>query len=287
MKILLILLCVGLGLFLWRKILGLFKFPKISAIAIFTGAVKVGKSGVSLACAYQKYRIVHRIWRIRSIVRKVFGKMPIEEPLFYSNIPLAGIKYCDLELDHILRKKRFAFGSVVFIDEGSLLADCYLSKIKGNVDCDLSIELLKFVKLFGHETHGGYLIINSQSMSDLSIAIRKCTNQIFYIHSTHSWRLLPVSFCKVREERYSEDGTSVNAYTADIEDSLKTILIRKKIFKMYDRFAFSSLTDNLPVEVISYRNRIGDNIKAEKITSFRKEFVDLFDKLKGDKKNEK
>lgn len=284
MKFLLWFILICIALFFIRKFLSFFKFPKISAIAIFTGGVKVGKSGVSLACAYQKYRLVHRSWRIRSIVRKIFRKSPIEEPLFYSNIPLAGIPYCDLEIDHILRKKRFAFGSVVFIDEGSLLADCYLSKIKGNVDCDLSIELLKFVKLFGHETHGGYLIINSQSMSDLSIAIRKCTNQIFYIHSTHSLPILPISFCKIREERYSEDGNAVNSYNDDIEESLKTVLFRKKIFKMYDRFSFSSLTDNLDNSVKKYRHSIGENIKAEKITSFRKEFAELYEKLKGEKK---
>lgn len=287
MKVLIWLLIVGAVVFLWRKILSFFKFPKISAIAIFTGAVKVGKSGVSFACAWQKYRSVHFWWFVRSFFRKIFKKQAIEEPLFYSNVPLAGVKYHDLEIDHILRKKRFAFGSVVFIDEGSLLADCYLSKIKGNVDCDLSIELLKFVKLFGHETRGGYLILNSQSMSDLSIAIRKCTNQVFYIHSTHSVRLLPISFCKIREERYSEDGNTVNSYNEDVEESLKTVLFRKKVFKMYDRFSFSSLTDNLPFDFVSHYNRVGRCPKADHITSFRKEFAELYTDLKKNKELKK
>ena len=284
MKILIYLILICVAILLVRKLLSRFKFPKISAIAIYTGAVKVGKSGVSLACALSKYRSVRIRWHISCFFRRLFRKSLLEEPLLYSNIPLAGVKYHDITLNHILRKERFAFGSVVFIDEGSLLADCYLSKIKDKLNCDLSIELLKFVKLFGHETHGGYLIINSQCMSDLNIALRKCTNQMFYIHSCYSFKILPISICKMREERYSEDGTTVNSYNDDVEDSLKTVIFRKKVFKQYDRFSFSRLTDNLPMNNKKYFNRIGSDIKADKITSFRQEFVDMYKNLnKGDK----
>lgn len=270
-----ILICVVL--FFIRKFLARFKFPKVSALAVFTGAVKVGKSGVSLACAMSKYRAVHRRWRIRSFFRKMFRKSPIEEPLFYSNIPLAGVKYHDLTTEHILRKVRFNFGSVVYVDEASLVADCYLSK----TNADLSIDLLKFFKLFGHETHNGYCIFNSQALSDLHIALRKCSSQYFYIHNTTSLPLLPISFCKLREERYSEDGTTMNVYDNDVEESLKTVLFRKKTFKMYDPYAYSVLTDYLKTNNISHFNVIGSNLKATQMTSFRKEFVEMFKELKG------
>lgn len=271
-----ILFCVVV--FFVRKFLSRYKFPKVSALAVFTGAVKVGKSGVSLACAMSKYRSIHRSWRIRSVIRKIFRKSPIEEPLFYSNIPLAGVKYHDLTLEHILRKTRFNFGSVVFVDEASLLADCYLSKS----DSDLSVELLKFFKLFGHETHNGYCIFNSQSISDLHISLRKCTSQYFFLHNTFSLPLLPISVCKMREERFSEDGSTINSYNDDLEDSLKTVLFRKKTFKMYDSFAYSSLTDDLPTKNIEYFNKIGTSLKADKITSFRKEFAQLYNGLKSE-----
>lgn len=270
---------------LWfvRKFLSRFKFPKVSALAVFTGDVKVGKSGVSLSCAISKYRAVHRSWRIRCFFCKLFRKPLPEEPLFYSNIPLAGVKYHDLSKEHILRKVRFNFGSVVFVDEASLLADCYLSKS----DADLSVDLLKFFKLFGHETHNGYCIFNSQAISDLHISLRKCTSQYFYIHSTSSLPLIPISWCKMREERFAEDGTAVNVYDSDVEDSLKTVLFRKKTFKMYDSYAYSSLTDDLPVKNDVHFNKIGSNLKAETITSFRREFAKMFDDLREQKEKEK
>lgn len=268
-----------------RKFLSRFKFPKISALAVFTGDVKVGKSGVSLACALSKFRSVHRSWRIRCFFRKMFGRKTFpEEPLLYSNIPLAGVNYHDLTLEHILRRIRFNFGSVVFVDEASLLADCYLAK-NGE---GLSLELLKFFKLFGHETHNGYCIFNSQAISDLHISLRKCTSQYFYIHHTYSVPLIPVSCCRMREERFAEDGGSINVYEQDVEDSLKTVLFRKKTFKMYDSFAYSSLTDALPVKNELHYNKYGDSLKAESITSFRREFVAMFENLKNKElKNEK
>lgn len=280
MNIIAIIFLIGLAIFffiMWRK----FKFPKISALAVFTGAIKVGKTGVSLACALSRYRFVLFRYYIKKFFCKLFGKMIPEKPLFYSNIPLRGVKYHDLTLDHILRKVRFNFGSVLFLDEASLLADCYISK-----DCpELSTELLKFFKLFGHETHMGTCIVNSQSITDLHIALRKVTNQIFYIHSTSSKWFPFVSYCQMREERYSEDGSAINTYSEDLEDSLKTVIFRKSTFKKYDPCCYSSLTDHLHTLNIPLFNSKKSSIKADKIISFRKEFATIYDEIKKEKKN--
>lgn len=255
------------------KILSKFKFPKITCLAVFTGQVKVGKSGVSLACAISQFRRVHFAWKIKYFFAKILKRELPEEPLLYSNIPLAGVKYYDLTLDHILRKVRFNFKSVVFVDEASLLADCYLSKTSP----ELSVELLKFFKLFGHETHSGYCIFNSQAISDLHIALRKCTSQYFFIHNT-SGRFIPfISICKMREERYSEDGSTINNYSSDVEDSLKTVIFRKSTFKKYDSCAYSILTDKLGVKNIEHFNAIGSDLKAKGIISFRTEFANMFE----------
>lgn len=260
------------------KIRSKLKFPKITCLAVFTGEPKVGKSGVSLACALSQYRSVHRAWRFNCFFRKLFRKPLLEEPLLYSNIPLAGVKYCELTLQHILREVRFNFKSVIFIDEASLLCDCYLSK----TDMNLSTELLKFFKLIGHETHSGYAIFNSQALSDLHIALRKCTSQYFFIHSTSSRYFPFVSYCRMREERYSEDGACVNNYNSDIEDTMKFCLFRKKTFKMYDSHSYSVLTDHLKTNNIEKFNKFGVSLKAKNIISFRKEFAEMFDKeLKG------
>lgn len=261
-----IIICVAL--FFIFRFLHKFKFPKITALSVFTGAVKVGKTGVSLACAQSLYKRVRIRWHIRKFFQKMFHKPIDEEPLFYSNIPLRYMKYHDLTLEHILRKKRFNFGSVVFVDEASLLADCYLSKSNP----ELNTQLMRFFKLFGHETHCGYCIFNSQQISDLHISLRKCTSQYFYIHSTSS-RFIPfISFCKLREERYSEDGQTLNTYDKDVEESLKTCIFRKRVFKTYDMCAYSIFTDSLPTQNISHKLGKKDSLKCDKITSFRKEF---------------
>ncbi|MBE5757326.1 MAG: hypothetical protein E7345_00130 [Clostridiales bacterium] len=283
MKILIIIILVCIILFFIRKFLSKFKFPKITALSVFTGAVKVGKTGVSLACTLSVYRRVHFRWKIICFFRKLFRKELPEEPLLYSNIPLRKVKYHEITLEHILRKVRFNFGSVVFVDEASLLADCYISKDKP----ELSTELLKFFKLFGHETHCGICIFNSQQISDLHIALRKCTSQYFYIHNTSSKYLPFISYCKLREERYSEDGSTINTYNEDIEDTTKTVIFRKSTFKKYDCCCYSILTDNLPVLNIPMFNYKHDSLKASKIVSFRPEFANLFNEINKIKEKEK
>lgn len=272
MKILVIVFFLCIILFFVNKWLSKFKFPKITSLAVFTGDVKVGKSGVSLACALSLYRRLHFRWRVVCFFCKLLRKPLPEEPLLYSNIPLAGVKYYDLTLDHILRNVRFNFKPVVYVDEASLLADCYLSKSNP----ELNTQLLKFFKLFGHESHSGYCIFNSQAISDLHISLRKCTSQYFYIHDISS-KLIPfISYCHMREERYSEDGQTINTYNNDVEDSLKTVIFRKSVFKKYDCHAYSILTDNLKVNNIARFNKYGSDLKAKNIISFRKEFAEMF-----------
>ena len=265
-------------LFVYFKFLRKLKSPKFSCISIFTGAVKTFKSGTSLHFAISKYKILHFKWSFKKFLYAIFHKsFEEEEPLFYSNIPIATVPYHDLLIEHLLRKKRFNFKSVVFVDEASLLADCYLSKFSTEVD--IQVTLLKFVKLFGHATHGGYLFMNTQSMSDLNIALRKCTNQNFYIHSSYFMPILPFVLVKLREERYSEDGMAINSYNEDIEDSLKTVIVPKWILNKYDPYSFSSLTDDLPHDSFSILLNKNSSLKVEHFTSFRKEFRAIFKSL--------
>lgn len=259
---------------LWKK----FKFPKMTALTVFTGAVKVGKTGVSLACAINLYKKVRRRWKFKKFFQALFRKPISEEPLFYSNIPLATFDYCKLTTDHILRKVRFNYKSVVFVDESALLADSQLIKEK-----DLNQQLLEFFKLFGHETHCGYGVFNSQCLTDLHYALRRCTSQYFYIH--HTSKHIPfVCVASVREERYSEDGTTINTYSEDVEESLKLILFRKNTFKKYDCCCYSSLTDWLPTKNVVIYNAKKDNLKAEELISFRPELANIFQRIENQKK---
>lgn len=266
-------------LFLFYKILSHFKFPKIGAIGVFTGGVKSGKSAVSVAVTLSNYKRARRIWRFKCFSVKFFNlflskdkKLPFpEEPLIYSSIPLRYVNYVPLTREHLLRKRRFAYGSIVLIDEASLVADSQLIK-----DKEINTELLLFFKLFGHETRGGKCIVNTHCITDLHYALKRCTSQYFYIHSVS--RYIPFfTVGNMREERYSEDATTVNAYTEDVEDTLKRFVMKKKTFKKYDSFCYSYLTDHLPYDTREdcVRNGKHDSLKAETVISFRPEFYNL------------
>lgn len=275
-----------LGIFIWFKIKKRFKFPKVGSIALFTGGVKVGKSAVSLACAISNFKRVKRKWRFKNFIRKVLNKFRrnkfnlLEEPYFYSTIPIRGIPYVQLTREHLLRRQRIRSGSVVFIDEASLVADSQLIK-----DKEINSNLLLFFKLFGHEC-GGLCVINTHCITDLHYALKRTTSQYFYVHSLSRW--IPFfTVANIREERYSEDGTTVNAYIEDIEDSLKRCIMRKKIFKRYDSYCFSYLTDHLPTDTEDDLVYLGrkDSLKANEVVSFRPEFYNL--SLREEIENEK
>ena len=282
MKLIIFLAIVGVALFFVHKFMAQFKFPKVGAIAMFSGGVKCGKSAVSLSCAFSNYKQVHRRWWIKSHLFKFFNKtfwrkkpreVP-EEPLFYSSIPLNGIKYCPVTRAHLLRKVRFNYGSVVFIDEASLVADSQLIK-----DKEINTQLLLFFKLFGHSTRGGKCIFNSHCITDLHYALKRTISEYYYIH--HLSNFLWWSCALMREERYSEDGTTVNNYSEDVEKTMLKCIFSRKVFKQYDSFCFSVFTDDKPKKNNIIYNKDG-SLKCDKLLSFRPEFVEL-----GVKNNEK
>lgn len=275
-----------IALIMWivGKIASKFKFPKIGCVALVTGAVKAGKSTFAVALSIQKYKRAHRAWKIRAFFQKVFGRKISEEPLLYSNIPLS-VPYVPLTKDLIMRKKRFRYGSVLYVNEASLLADSLLgSQDKSNKsESELVAERLTlFNKLFGHETYGGYLIYDTQCIVDLHFSIKRCISEYFYIH--HLEKHIPFFLvAKVREERHSEDkGSVVNTYADDVEDSLKRVIIPKRTWKKFDAYCFSYLTDNLPVEDNVIEG--ATDLKAREIISFRDfKTIDIKDKKSASK----
>ena len=263
MKTLLLLLVVGVVAFFVWKLLSRFKTPKCAALTFVNGGVKTGKTAFALHLAYKNYKASRRAWKIQCFFRKIFKKELPEEPLFYSNIPVA-FNYVPLTQDHILRKVRFNYGSTVFVSEFSLLADKNLFKF-------LSSEELKsvslFFKLFGHETKGGKFFSDSQALGDICIEFRRNIAQYFYVH--HLEKHVPfLLFFRVREERYSEDNSVMSMYDEDTEDTLKTVLTTKRLWKLYDQYCYSVLTDNLPVDNSLVDGATLPDLKARYIVSF-------------------
>lgn len=249
-----------------------FKIPKTGSMVCVTGGVKSGKSTFSFAVAHSQYRKNLRSVKFRNAMCKLFRKDNFEElPLFYTTVPVA-VPHVLLTEDLLLRNERFAYKSVIWVDEASLLADSMSYK-----DLDINERLMLFNKLIAHETRGGCIVYNSQAVGDLHYSIKRCLSETFYVHSTFKWLpfLLVVT---VREERYSEDGTTVNAYTDDLEVNLKRVIIRKSTWKKFDCYCYSSMTDNLPVNgaVVT-----AADLKAQYLTSFNPRHSGEIDREKG------
>lgn len=258
-----ILICVSL--FFIRKFMNKFKLCKLGSLSLVTGGVKCGKSTLSTYMAISTYKAVKRKVKIKNFFRKLFKKELIEEPLLYSNVPLA-CPYVQVTEDLLLRKKRFRYGSVILIQEASLLADSQLIR-----DMDINSRLLMFNKLIGHETVGGCIIYDTQSISDCHYSIKRCLSNYFYIHHLVKW--VPFFLIAyVQEFRYSDDNSTISISEKDTEDTLKKVIIPKSTWKYFDCYNYSTFTDSLPVEEKVVNNDKKSNLKSRTIVSFRKNY---------------
>lgn len=229
------------GFVIWFIVRKKFKTPTFGAMAVVTGGLKRGKSTFSIYLAKRTYDKNLRTVKFMNFFRKLFNKDLLELPLFYSTIPVK-FPHVRLTKDLIMRKKRFAYKSVVWIDEASLLADSSLYR-----DGELNAKLLEFCKLFGHETKGGCLFLVTHDVSELHHSMRRVCSQTFNVMNTFTW--IPFFLLvTVREERYSESGQTINSYNEDIDDSVKKVIVLKKVWQYFDCYCYSSMTDDLPIE---------------------------------------
>lgn len=251
--ILVIVLLVLLAFFLIRH----FKHLKIDNVYFISGGVKTGKSFVSVALAIKTYRKNLFKWYLTNWLYKLFKK-GTAKPMLYSNIPLRYVKFNPLTMSIIERKVRIPNKSVVLIDEISLLADSMLYK-----DKKINDELMCFIKLFGHYTHGGTLITNSQAIADCHFSIKRCLSHYLYINSRVKFPF--VTIFNVREMLYSDDNNSINNNNDDVEKSLIKIWFLNRYYKYYDSYCYSVFTDCLPYQT-NYNVRIlnrKDSLKAD------------------------
>lgn len=251
-----------LGLFIFFRLKRKFKMPKVGSLALVTGGVKAGKSTYSVALAVTEYKREHRRWRIRKFFAKMFRRSIPEEPLLYSNIPLA-VPYVDITREILERKVRIRYKSVVYLSEATLLADNSIYK-----DMTLSERLMFFNKLFGHESRGGLLIYDTQAIGDLPAVTRRCLGQYFYVHHMVKW--IPfILVAYIREDRYSEDGSVVSTNETDVEDTLKRVIIRKSVWKKFDCYCYSGFTDDLPVSDTVTTLPKGADLRVKNLVSFK------------------
>lgn len=240
---------------------------KLPNVYLVTGGVKTGKSAISVGLAVKTYKKMLRQYYLYLPFRVLFHREIPKKPMLYSNIPLALVKYNLLTKDILLRKVRIPNKSVVLIDEVSLLADSMLFN-----DKDINNQLTLFVKLFGHYSHGGYLIVNTQSLKDCHFAFKRCMAMYLYVHSMKKGFFF--LHYKVREMLYNPDSdntTIVNAINEDIEKSTLSMLFLRKYLKMYDCYCYSIFTDDL-CYYVDYNNPIKskvDSLKCECLITFQ------------------
>lgn len=229
-----------------------FKRIKLPNVFLCSGAVKTGKSALSVYLAIRTYRKNVFVWKLQTIICSYLKFLRVKKfrdyekplkPMLYSNIKLLNVRHNIFTIDILMRKVRIPNKSVVLLDEVALIADSMLYKNR-----EINAHLTLFVKLFGHYSHGGTLILNTQSIQDCHYAFKRCINSYVYIHS--KIRFPFVTLFKLQELYYSEDGSNINAnINGDIEKSMLLLLIRGKYFKMYDCYCYSIFTDNLTYEV--------------------------------------
>lgn len=243
------------------------KEPRIPDVGLITGGVKCGKTSASLYLAHRTWKRNHRRWAFKAYFCSKLGKPYPEEPLFYSTIPVT-FPHVLVTHDLILRRTRPAFKSVCFIDEASLLADSFDFK-----DANVNEQIKLFNKLWGHMTHGGSLIYNTQNESDLHYNIKRSLGSYIWIHRTIKWIPFVLVF-KCREMIYSEGNNAINVFNEDVEDSLKWIICTKRIWKRFDCYCFSHYTDDHIPDTTVVTDPA--TLKAE-VVSFKK-----YSNLKGD-----
>ncbi len=226
-----VLVAVGLLLFYFFVYRKLAVLPD-NAIVMINGGLGSGKTSFAVGTAIRDYRRRLRAWKI---CRVIFPWKKREKPVLCSSIPLR-CEYVPLTLDILRRKKRLPYGSVVLIDEFSLVADSMSYKSINNT------ELMMFIKLFRQETMGGVMYITTQSLSDCHYAMKRCVNSYLWIFKRR--KIFFFLIFRIRVFTINDEST-INT-VEDVQES-RLYLLTTRCWKYYDTYAFSGLTDKLPV----------------------------------------
>lgn len=235
MIIVLILLIIALVLY--HKF---FKNYDFGSVNLIDGSVKGGKTALSVSGAIRVHRKELFKWYLQYAFWSIINKKNRNnyKPLLISNIPIRSKFFAPLTKDILLREIRIPNHSVCVLDEASLVADSMLYK-----DKVLNEKIMLFIKLWGHYSHNGTLIINTQSPNDLHFNFKRSLAKTLFIHS--KIKLPFITILKVVEERFSDGSGSTQIYDQDVEDATKRLIIFNRVYKKYDYICYSVLTDNL------------------------------------------
>lgn len=226
----------------------------IGNLFLTTGGVKTGKTQLAVAVVFIKYRmslIRYYLQRFLNLFRK--NKKYLEKPLIYSNVPIGRVNkdyYVPMTHELLKQEERFAYGSVIYFNEVSLITGS-----KDIYNEELNDVLNKFYKLIAHETQGGYLILDTQSPMDCHYSPKRSLSTYYHIYRRRDFFFKTFSLLYVREKELIDGDRSQSIENIDPDDykhdGKKVLYVipmfNRKWWRRYDRYAYSSLTDDLPV----------------------------------------
>lgn len=257
-QIVFFLLCIGLVIFLLWFFIFKVKHLKTSNVYFVDGGVKTGKSLICVMLAIKQYRrnlirfyVGNAFIRFINLFKRKRPLKLIVRPMLYSNMPLYKVKYNPLTLDIILGKVRIPYKSVCILDEATLIADSMqgmiTDKSKRERYDQINEALTLFLKLYGHATHNGFLVFNSQNVVDLHFSFKRNTSTYLYLTKNRKFPF----FCLVqgREVIHDEAHDIINTQNGDLDNEDKPIFVSKRWYKYYDRFYLDVLYRDLPLYV--------------------------------------
>ena len=136
---------------------------------------------------------------------------------------------------------------------------------------DRNIDLSLFAKLIAHETRGGQLYLDTQSVLDVHYAFKRVSSTFLFIQKNVNFGLFHILY--VREMINTENG--VNNFTDDVDETTRKVLIPFWWHHRYDRYEYSYLTDSLDVSETDFKRKGG-------LVSFNTKYIE-----RSMKKNEK
>lgn len=240
-------------------------------LTLVTGGVKTGKTELCVALSVKRYKKHLREWKWKCRLAKLFKKPIPEKPLYYSNMPVGRGKfaYVPLTVDLLKRERRFAYKSVVYFNEVSLLAGS-----KDIKDEAINDQLLHLFKLCAHETRGGYFYIDTQSPMDMHYTIKRSLSTYFNIVKRATLPFVSVLWVR---ENILVDGENTVAIDTQIDPQdnvleggkpLYFVLLPNRWWKWYDRYAYSALTDHL--EPVTKTKTTKDTKKVYRVERLKK-----------------
>lgn len=253
---------------------------RLPNVVFISGAPKTGKSALCLTLARRRYRSNLIKWYLGKPIFKFLCHILRKEkqyplkPMFYSNIPL-GFKHNRITKEMLHLEVKVPKKSVFFIDEVSLLADSMMFK-----NDKLNLDLLLFFKTIGHTTYGGSVFMNSQCVGDVHYSIKRVLGSYLYVHDTRKYPFF--SICSCREMIFSDDSQVANNVMEDLDLSMRKVFFFNRIYKKYDCFCYSTLTDKRLYKVNYDYEFDKKNLKAYDIVSFNVRLEPVNKQLQND-----